>query len=209
MSVGAIERLDLRRYCPARITRESKGLSMASSLESNKIAAAVLTAGVIAMLSGFAAELLYHPEMLEENVYVVAAADGGGAAEVQEAAAPVLEPIGPLLAAADVANGEKVARKCTACHSFDEGGPTKVGPNLYDIVNRQITGYDGFSFSDALLEKADQVWDYENLNGFLNRPKDWAPGTKMSFAGLRKANERADIIAYMRGLSGSPAPLPE
>ena len=158
---------------------------MASSLESNKIAAAVLTAGVIAMLSGFAAELLYHPEMLEENVYVVAAADGGGPAEVQEAAAPALEPIGPLLAAADPANGESVARKCTACHSFDEGGPTKVGPNLYDIVNRQITSYDGFSFSDALLEKADQVWDYENLNGFLNRPRDWAPGTKMSFAGLR------------------------
>lgn len=182
---------------------------MASSLESNKIAAALLTAGVIAMFSGFAAELLYHPEQLEENVYTVAGAEGDApAAEVAEAP-PALEPIGPLLASADPAAGESVARKCTACHSFDEGGPTKVGPNLYDIVNRQITSYDGYSFSDALLEKADQVWDYENLNGFLHRPRDWAPGTKMSFAGLRSEQERADIIAYMRGLSGSPAPLPQ
>ncbi len=188
--------------------RESKGLSMASSLESNKIAAALLTAGVIAMFSGFAAELLYHPEQLEENVYTVAGAEGDAPAEVAEAP-PALEPIGPLLASADPAAGESVARKCTACHSFDEGGPTKVGPNLYEIVNRQITSYEGYSFSDALLEKADQVWDYENLNGFLHRPREWAPGTKMSFAGLRSEQERADIIAYMRGLSGSPAPLPQ
>ncbi len=182
---------------------------MASSLESNKIAAAVLTAGVIAMMSGFAAELLYHPEELAENVYTVAVADGGDSAEAAVAEAPALDPIGPLLASADAANGEKVAKKCTACHSFDEGGPTKVGPNLYDIVNRQITAYDGYAFSDALIAKADQAWDYENLNGFLHRPRDWAPGTKMSFAGLRKESERADLIAYLRNLSGSPAPLPE
>lgn len=182
---------------------------MASSLEGNKIVAAVLTAGVIAMFSGFAAELLYHPEQLEENVYVVVAAEGGTEAEAEVAAAPALAPIGPLLAAADPANGEQVARKCTACHTFNEGGPTRVGPNLYDIVNRRITDYEGFSFSDALVAKADQVWDYENLNAFLHRPRDWAPGTKMSFAGLRKDGDRADIIAYMRGLSGNPAPLPE
>ncbi|NIA71301.1 cytochrome c family protein [Pelagibius litoralis] len=182
---------------------------MASSLESNKIAAAVLTAGVIAMMSGFAAELLYSPEMLEENVYTVAVADGGDAGATEVAEAPALEPIGPLLASADVANGEKVTRACTACHSFDEGGPTKIGPNLYDIVNRSITAYEGFAFSDALLEKADQVWDYENLNGFLVRPRDWAPGTKMTYAGMRKTSDRADLIAYLRSLSGSPAPLPE
>lgn len=182
---------------------------MASSLEGNKIAAAVLTAGVIAMFSGFAAELLYHPRQLEENVYVVAVDDAADAGGTEAAAAPALEPIGPMLAAADPANGEKVAKKCTACHSFNEGGPTKVGPNLYDIVNRPITAYEGFAFSDALVAKADQVWDYENLNAFLHKPRDWAPGTKMSFAGLRKDGDRADIIAYMRGLSGNPAPLPE
>ncbi len=180
-----------------------------ASLESNKIAASVLTAGVIAMMAGFAADLLYHPTSLEENVYVVTASDDGGGAATQEAAAPALEPIGPMLASADAANGEKVAKKCTACHSFDDGGPNKVGPNLYDIVNRPIGGHGGFSYSDVLAGMSDQAWDYEALNGFLHKPKDWAPGTKMSFAGLKKAGDRADIIAYMRGLSGSPAPLPE
>ncbi len=188
---------------------DCKGFSMASSLESNKIFGAILTAGVIAMSAGFIAELLYHPEMLDENVYVVAA-DGGGGTEAAEAEAEeVVELIGPLLAAADPANGEKVAKKCTACHSFNDGGANKVGPNLYDIVNRPIAGHGGFAYSEALTAMSDAVWDYEALNGFLLKPKDWAPGTKMSFAGLRKTGDRADIIAYMRGLSGSPAPLPE
>lgn len=161
------------------------------------------------MLAGFTAELLYHPKMLEENVYVVAASgdEGAGAAEV--AAAPALEPIGPLLAEADVANGQKVAKKCTACHSFDDGGPNKVGPNLYDIVDRPIGGHGGFAYSDALSGMADSAWDYESLNEFLLKPKTWAPGTKMSFAGLKKTGDRADLIAYLRSLSGSPAPLPE
>ncbi len=189
--------------------KESKGLSMASSLESNKIAAAVLTAGVVAMLSGFVAELLYHPRVeLEENAYVVAAADGGET-PVAAAAAPMLEPIGALLAAADPAAGEKVAKKCTACHSFDEGGPNKIGPNLYDIVNRQIGGHAGFGYSDALAGMSGDTWTYESLNAFLAKPKDFAPGTKMSFAGLKKTADRANLVAYMRSLSGSPAALPE
>ncbi len=182
---------------------------MASSLESNKIAAAVLSAGVVAMLSGFVAELLYHPHVeLEENAYVVAAADGG-AEPMAAAEEPALEPIGPMLAAADPASGEKVAKKCAACHSFDEGGPNKVGPNLYDIVNRPIAGHDGFNYSDALAEMSGDTWTYEHLNAFLHKPKDFAPGTKMSFAGLNKDGDRADLVAWLRTLSGSPAPLPE
>lgn len=180
-----------------------------ASLEMNKIAGAVLSAGVIAMLAGFTAELLYHPKMLAENVYVVAASDDGEGGATEVAAAPALEPIGPLLAEADVANGQKVAKKCTACHSFDDGGPNKVGPNLYDIVDRPIAGHGGFAYSDALTGMADAAWDYESLNAFLVKPKTWAPGTKMAFAGLRKTGDRADLIAYLRSLSGSPAPLPE
>ncbi|MEO3427549.1 cytochrome c family protein [Pelagibius sp. CAU 1746] len=183
---------------------------MASSLESNKIAAAVLTAGVVAMLSGFVAELLYHPQVeLEENSYVVAVSEGGPAEAAPADEGPSLEPIVPLLAAADPAAGEKVAKKCTACHSFDEGGPNKVGPNLYDLVNRPIGTHEGFGYSDDLAGMSGETWTYEHLNAFLAKPKDFAPGTKMSFAGLKKAGDRADLVAWLRTLSGNPAPLPE
>ena len=182
---------------------------MASSLESNKIAAAVLTAGVVAMLSGFVAELLYHPHVeLEENSYVVAVTEGAGTAPAQEE--EVLEPIAPLLAAADPAAGETLAgRQCAACHTFDEGGANKVGPNLYDVVQQGIANDAGFSYSSGLSGHAGETWTYENLNAFLHAPRNFAPGTKMSFRGFSKAEDRANMVAYLRTLSGSPAPLPE
>ena len=179
---------------------------MASSLEGNKITAAILTAGVIAMTSGFIAELIYHPQHLEENVYTVAVAEDEPAAGAEEEAAVDLAT---LLAEADVASGEKQAKKCTACHSLDDGGPDKVGPNLWDIVNRQIAGASGFGYSDVLQDMSGETWSYENLSAFLADPKGWAPGTKMAFSGIKKDGKRADLIAYLRSLSGSPAPLPE
>ncbi|MGD1877051.1 MAG: c-type cytochrome [Kiloniellaceae bacterium] len=183
---------------------------MASSLESNKIAAAVLTAGVVAMLSGFVAELLYHPHVtLEENSYVVAASENTGGATVAKEE-PALEEINPLLASADVDAGEKLAAKqCSACHTFDEGGANKVGPNLYGVIGRPIAAHEGFSYSDSLKEHAGDTWSYEHLNVFLHKPKDFASGTKMTFRGFSKAGDRADVVAYLRTLSGNPAPLPE
>ncbi len=178
---------------------------MASSLEGNKIAGAILTAGVIAMTSGFIAELIYHPQHLEENVYTVAVAEDEPAAAEEEAAVD----LATLLAEADVASGEKQAKKCTACHSFDDGGPNKVGPNLWDIVNRQIAADSDFGYSEVLEDMSGETWNYENLSEFLADPKGWAPGTKMAFSGIKKHDKRADLIAYLRSLSGSPAPLPE
>jgi cytochrome c len=182
---------------------------MAGSLEGNKIAAAILTAGIVGAGSSVLSGILYHPHELEEPVYVVeAAAPAGGEAEAP-AGGEEAQPIGPLLAAASAESGESIANKCGACHSFEQGGANKVGPNLWGVVNRPIASHEGFSYSTALSEKSDQVWNYEHLNAFLTNPKEYAPGTKMSFAGLKKDEDRADVIAYLRTLAEEPAPLPE
>ena len=183
---------------------------MASSLEGNKILAAVLTAGVIAMASGFVAELVYHPEQLEENAFPVAT--DTGEADGEDAAAMGGEPeetVLAMLADADPAAGEKAAKKCASCHSFDKGGPKKIGPNLWDLVDNPIADNSGFGYSDALASRSGEAWTYEALDGFLANPKGWAPGTKMAFAGIKKVGQRADLIAYLRNLSDSPAALPE
>ena len=188
-----------------------------SSIEINKIVGAVLTAGIVAVASGFVADLLYEPEMLEESVYKVAtaesmaegAAESAAPAESSETASGDADPFMTLLAAADAAAGQKALKKCTSCHNIDKGGPNKVGPNLWNIVNRRIGGAEGFSYSAALKDKAGEVWSYQNLDAFLAKPKDWAPGTKMAFAGIKKVEQRAALIAYLRTLSDSPAALPE
>ena len=178
---------------------------MAGSLEGNKLLAAVLTAGIIGVGSAVAAGILYHPHHLEEPVYrVEVAAPAGGEAAPAEAAKPIAE----LLASADVAEGTKIAKKCTACHDLTAGNTNKVGPGLWNVVNRPIAAHEGFSYSDALSGKKDQHWDYDHLNAFLTSPKAYAPGTKMTFAGLPKESDRADVIAYLRTLADSPAPLP-
>jgi cytochrome c len=184
---------------------------MAGSLEGNKVVAAILTAGIVGVGSSVLAGILYHPHQLEEPVYVVEAAapaEGEGEAPA-EGGGEEAQPIGPLLAAASAESGEAAANKCAACHSFEQGGANKVGPNLWGVVNRPIASHEGFSYSTALTDKSDQVWDYEHLNAFLANPKGYAPGTKMSFAGLKKDKDRADVIAYLRTLAEEPAPLPE
>ncbi len=180
-----------------------------SSFELNKIAAAVLIAGITAMVASILGGMLIKPHPLEKNVYVVegvaAPAATGGSAPAPDAP---LEPIAPLLASADVKAGEAAAKKCVACHSFDKGGANKVGPNLWEIVGAKHAHIGTFAYSDALKKMAAADWSYEELNKFLANPKAYAPGTKMSFAGIKKAEERAQVIAYLRSLSDAPKPLP-
>ena len=179
------------------------------SLETNKIAAAVLGAGIIYMGSGFVAELLYKPQNLEKNSYVVDLGDTGATAAPVAEEPKALELIAPLLAAASVEKGAKLFKKCSACHSVDDGGPNKIGPNLWSTVGRTKASHSGYRYSSALTGMGDQAWDYEALNAFLYKPKEYAPGTKMSFAGIKKAGQRADLIAYLRAQASEPVALPQ
>lgn len=179
-----------------------------SGLELNKMIAAILTAGVIAMASGFVSHLLFQTKEAPQHAYPVTV-EAAAPATTQEAVTAVLEPIGPLLASADIEAGAKAARKCGACHTVNEGGANKIGPNLWDIVNRSMASTSGFKYSAAFQGMAGGSWTYEKLNAFLSKPKEMVPGTKMQFAGLRKTKDRANLVAYLRSLSGDPAPLPE
>jgi len=175
-------------------------------LKFNKIAAGVLCGGLLIMGGIKVAEVMLPHQHLAENAYPIEVPETTGA--TVEAEAPQgPEPIFALLAEANVSAGEKLAKKCTACHSFEEGGPAKVGPNLWNIVNASMARDGGFSYSGALAGKGG-VWDYASLNGFLQKPKTWLSGTKMNFAGLKKPEDRANLIAWLRTLSGAPAALP-
>lgn len=182
---------------------------MSNDLENNKIISAILVAGIVACLAGFVAKKVVHPEPLEKSVLdidtsALEAASSGGAAP----AGP--EPILALLATADVAKGEALAKACLACHDFSKGGPNKTGPNLYGIVNNKKAHKEDFAYSDVIKEMAAKGdhWTYQNLSAFLWKPAAYAKGTKMSFPGLKKPQDRANIIAYLRSLADSPAPLP-
>jgi len=179
---------------------------MASSLETNKIIGAILTAGIIASGSGVVSRIIYSPEYPQEPAYqvVMAEAEGDGEAAAEEKAAPLPQ----LLANASVDDGESVARACQACHSFEQGGPNKIGPPLWAIVGADIAAHEGFAYSDALAGKEGE-WTFETLSAFLEDPRGWAPGTKMSYAGVQDPQDRADLLVYLRSLSEDPVPLPE
>lgn len=164
-------------------------------METNKILAAVLVAGIIAMLAGFLAHQLVGSEKLAENAYkiegVVAAAPGAAAAPTSA------EPIKDLLPNADVAQGEKVSKICASCHTFGKGEANRIGPNLSGIVGKPHASVAGFAYSDALKAKGGK-WDTESLNEFLWSPKKFVAGTKMTFAGLKKPEDRAALIKWLQ-----------
>ena len=169
----------------------------------NTIAGWVLFAGIaglgLTIVTGehFAAE---RPEKMGYEVQGVEQ-EGGAAAAAEK-------PFAFYMSQADAGKGEAVFKKCAACHNADKGGANALGPNLYGVVgDAAATGRGGFAFSDALKAKGGK-WDFDNLNAWLNSPKAYAPGTKMTFAGLSNPQDRADVIAYLNKQSDHPLPLP-
>jgi len=179
-----------------------------SSFELNKIAASVLLALIVAMVTGLISDELVHPKKLDQNVFQVAGVEAGAAPKggAAPAAPQKPAPLGALLASADPAAGEKVAVKCAACHSFAKGAPAKVGPNLYGIVGDKRDHMAGFAYSQA-MEKLGGTWTPEEIGAFIYSPKDYVPGTKMGFAGLPKPEDRANVIAYLNKNSDAPVDL--
>ena len=168
----------------------------------NTIAGWVLFAGIVALGSSIVAGEMFHGERPEKGGYpiegVVQEGEGGAAAE---------QPIEAVLAKADVAKGQAVFNKCMACHNADKGGANQLGPNLWGVLGEPIGQGKGFAFSDALAKKGGN-WDWDNLSQWLNSPKTFAPGTKMTFAGLSNPQDRADVIAFLNAHSDAPKPLP-
>jgi cytochrome c len=177
------------------------------SFEINKIVAAVLLVALLVIGIGKLSNVIFYVEKPEKPGYAV---------EVQQAststtAAATVEDkkvdIAALMALGDVNAGEKIFKKCAACHSINQGGANKIGPALYNVVGRKIGGVADYKYSKAFVEYGKE-WNFEELNGFLTKPSKWIKGTKMAYAGLRKEEDRASVIKYLNQNSDNPLPLP-
>lgn len=179
------------------------------SFEVNKVIGGLLGTVFVIFSVGLASDALFAEQAPEKPGFVIEAAEpaeGGG-----EAAAEKAVPIADLLAKADPAKGEAVFKKCQACHSGEKGGPNKVGPDLWDVVDRPVGEHEGFAYSAGMKDFSkggSEKWTFDNLNHFLTSPKNFVKGTAMGFAGIKKDDERADLIAYLHTLSDNPVPLP-
>ena len=173
----------------------------------NQIAMAVLGALLLIFGTKTLINIAFEEHEPEKPGFEVATKQGEKAGEKPAVAAGSDLPA--LLAKADAAKGETTAAICKACHAFEAGAPSPIGPNLHDVVGRKIASVEGFNYSPALKAHAGEVWSYENLNHWITNPQAFASGTTMAFPGLPDAQQRADVIAFLRTKTSNPPPLPE
>lgn len=169
----------------------------------NTIAGWVLFAGIVALGSSIVASEMFKSERPEKMGYPIA-----GAEEASSGGAAAEQPIEIYLAKADPAAGQQIFNKCMACHNADKGGANQLGPNLWGVLGEPVGQGKGFAFSDALSKKGG-TWNWDSLSQWLTSPRNYAPGTKMTFAGLSNPQDRANVEAFLNSHSDSPQPLPK
>jgi len=177
------------------------------SFELNKIIAAILMVALLVIGLGKIADGVFHVKKPKKPGYQVEVESqlASGTSQADEVVEKI--DIATLMASGDVASGEKIFKKCAACHSIKKGGKNKIGPALYNVVGRTVGGVDDYKYSKTLASY-DKEWTFEELNGFLKKPASYLKGTKMSYAGLRKEKDRASIIKYLNQNGDSPKLLP-
>ncbi len=180
-----------------------------SGLEVNKILASIILAVLIVTLIGHIGDLIVDVEHhdQEETAYKIEVEEAIGEGKTQTKKEEIIEPISVFLASSSLENGEKLFKKCSTCHNYEKDSANKVGPQLWNIINRPKANVEGFAYSKALAEYGG-VWGYEELAEFLYKPKKFVKGTKMNFAGLKKVKDRADLVYFLRAQSDNPIPLP-
>jgi cytochrome c len=177
------------------------------SFELNKIIAAILMVALLVIGLGKVADSVFHVKKPKNPGYKVEIESQLTSGTSQAAEVTEKIDIAAIMVLGDVASGEKIFKKCAACHSINKGGKNKIGPALYNVVGRTVGGLDGYKYSKALASYGKE-WTFGELNGFLQKPASYMKGTKMSYAGLRKEKDRASIIKYLNQKSDNPKPLP-
>jgi cytochrome c len=177
-----------------------------NSFELNKILGAILGTCLITLALNIGAGAIFAPEKPAKPGYAIAAKEPGAVGP--SAAKEPEQPIEAMMTNASVEKGLATAKQCQACHTFEKGGPNRVGPNLWGIVGRPRASEAGFNYSTAMKAKGG-AWTFGELYAFLADPRGYIPGTAMTFAGLSRGQQRADVIDYLHTLSDSPLPLPK
>ena len=179
------------------------------SFEINKIIASILLIALLFIGIGKISNLIFSVDKPETAGYKVEVPESGDAIQASDKKTEIVEKIdiAALLALGDLEHGEKVFKKCTACHVIEKGGANKIGPALYGVLGRKVGAINDYKYSQALADYA-KKWTFEEMNGYLKKPQTWIKGTKMGFAGLKKEKDRASVILYLNQYSDNPLPLP-